>query len=143
VNEDRYVLDANVLSRLTPEQRASAFVKEFCRVPTEVLFETGGLPDSAVIRELELRVGVRTLERLRDVMATIDPEDRSVVDLYRNKGGADPVLVAAALAADHDEDSLWGTEWHIVTDDNAVRRLAETAGVPWLSRSDLVARIDG
>ncbi len=143
MNEDRYLLDANVLTRLTAGQRASAFVLEHCRVPSEVMYEVQGLADRTAISALELPINAKTLERLRDVMASVAPEDRSLVDLYRNKGSADPVIVAAALAADHGEGRLWQTEWHVVSDDHPVRATASALGVRWLSRDDLVALIDG
>jgi hypothetical protein len=142
MNEDRYLLDANVLSRLTADQRASAFVSERCRVPSDVMYEVRGLTDLAAISRIELPIDPKTLERLRDVMTSIAPEDRSLVDLYRNKGAADPVIVAAALVADYGEDQLWQTQWHIVSDDGAVRATASTFGVPWISRAELVTLIE-
>lgn len=143
MNEDRYLLDANVLTRLTADQRTHAFVLGHCHVPSEVMYEVRGLPDRTAISRIELPINARTLERLRDVMSSVAPEDHSLVDLYQNKGSADPVLVAAALAADHGDGRLWQTMWHIVSDDGAVRTTAATHGVPWLSRDELVALIDG
>ncbi len=142
MNEDRYLLDANVLTRLTPDQRASAFVSERCRVPSDVMYEARGLADLPAISRIELPIDPKTLERLRDVMRSIAPEDRSLVDLYHNKGAADPVIVAAALVADSGEDQLWQTQWRIVSDDAAVRETASTFGVPWISRAELVTLIE-
>ena len=143
MNENRYLLDANVVSRLTAEQRASPFVSRHCRIPADVMHEVRGISDRSLIAHLGLPVNVSTLARLRDVMATITPGDLSLVDLYHFKGTADPVLIAAALAADHGEGRLWPTEWHVVSDDNAVRDTASLLGVPWLSRAGLVELIDG
>ncbi len=143
MNETRYLLDANVVSRLTAEQRVSPFVTKFCRVPADVMHEVRGLPDRASIAHLKLPVNAPTLLRLRDVMATVTPGDPSLIDLYRFKGTADPVLIAAALAADHGEGQLWPIEWHVVSDDKAVRDTASAVGVPWLSRADLTVLIDG
>lgn len=141
MNEDMYLLDANVLSRLTPRQRGSAFVATRCRVPSEVLHETRGLPDLEVVEPLEMPPSSLMLERLRDVMASIAPEDYTLVDLYRNRGGADPILVASALAADKGDARLWATTWHIVSDDGAVRATASVFGVPTLTRGELVELI--
>ncbi|GIG40186.1 hypothetical protein [Cellulomonas phragmiteti] len=142
MNEHRYLLDANVLTRLTASQRASAFVSDRCHVPAEVMYEVRGLSDRSAIARLELPTDVRTLERLRDVMAAVAPGDLSLVDLYRNKGCADPVIVAAALAAEDGRDQLWQTEWHVVSDDNAVRAAALTFGIQPVSRHELVALIE-
>ncbi|GEL45069.1 hypothetical protein CHO01_01850 [Cellulomonas hominis] len=142
MNEHRYLLDANVLTRLTADQRASAFVSARCRVTAEVMNEVRGLPDRSVIARIELSTDARTLGRLREVMASVVPGDQSLVDLYRNKGCADPVIVAAALAAEDGQDQLWQTQWHIVSDDKAVRAMASTFGISWISRRDLVALIE-
>jgi hypothetical protein len=138
-----YLLDANVLSRLSPEQRASDFVADRCQIPSEVLYEARGLPDLHVVEPLELPTSRAMLERLRDVMASIAPEDRTLVDLYRNRGGGDPVLIAAALTADSRDDSLWPTIWHVVSDDRAVLATASRFGLDSLSRTDLVELIEG
>lgn len=142
MNEDMYLLDANVLSRLTPRQRAGAFVTTRCRIPSEVLHEARELPDLHVVESLELRPTRLMLERLADVMSSIEPEDHALVDLYHNRGGADPILVAAALAADQHDTQLWPTVWHIVSDDRAVRKTASAFGVPTLTRAELVELIE-
>lgn len=143
MNEDRYLLDANVLSRLTLAQRASTFVTDRCRIPSEVLYEARGLPDVHLVQSLELPTTRAMLERLRDVMASIAPEDRTLVDLYRNQGGADPVIVSAALTAERNDTSLWSTVWHVVSDDRAVRATASLFDIDVLSRAELVTLIDG
>lgn len=132
-----YLVDANVLSRLTVEERRSRFVRSHCRVPSEVLYETRGMADRALLSRIELPMDTGTLLALKRVMAWLDPDDRALVDLYRNKGNADPILVAAALAASDGGPALWETTWVVVTDDGAVRACASTFGVPWLSRSGL------
>ncbi|GIG25019.1 hypothetical protein [Cellulomonas denverensis] len=138
MNEDWYLIDANVLTRLTAVQRSSAFVRDRCRIPADVMHEVRGLPDRSAIAHLELPLDAPILLRLRDVMATIDPGDFSLIDLYHNKGTADPVLIAAALALDHGEGRLWPIRWHVVSDDHAVRETASTLGVPRLSRDELL-----
>jgi hypothetical protein len=51
-----------------------------------------------------------------------------------NKGTADPLLIACALAEQQNSsDMLIASEWRIVTDDGAVRRKAEEFGVAWTS----------
>lgn len=137
--ETKYLLDANVLSRLTPQERRGRFVRSHCRAPSEVLHETRGMTDRSLMSRIELPMNGKTLLALQQVMASLEPTDRDLVDLYRNKGNADPILVAVALAAGHTEESaLWDTTWVVVTDDAAVRARASLFGVSWLSRAGLV-----
>lgn len=137
-----YLLDANVLSRLKPEQRRSNFVIERCRVPEEVLYEVRGLPDIEDVERLGISPSRTMLERLRDVMASIAPEDHTLIDLYRDRGGGDPILIATALAEDRGHSLLWATVWHVVSDDKAVRATASLFDVPSLSRAEFVKLID-
>ena len=53
MNETRYLLDNNALGRITPAQRATLFVKEACRLPSEVLYEARGFPDIELLNQLE------------------------------------------------------------------------------------------
>lgn len=66
-----------VLSRLSPEQRASKVVAERCQIASEVLYEARGVPDTHVVEPLELPTSRAMLERLRDVIASIAREDRT------------------------------------------------------------------
>lgn len=76
-------------------------------------------------------------------MKTVDPEDRDLIDLYHNEGGADPLLVACALAAKEESDGgLFALEWTIVTNDKAVTALASKFGVDTLSVSEFADLID-
>ena len=132
MNDDRFLLDANVLSRLTPTQRVSAFVAERCR----------GRPDVHLVEPLELPSTAAMPERLRGVMASIAPEDSTLMDLYRDRGGADPVIVAAALTAERGDNSLCPTVRHLVPDDRAGRMTASLFGLDVLSRAELVSLIE-
>jgi hypothetical protein len=138
-----YLLDANVLSRLTPQQRASGFVARYCRVPAEVLYEARGMPDIQRLERLAVAPSGAMLRQLRRVMTSIAPEDHALVDLYRNRGGGDPILIASALAADQGETLLWPTVWHVVSDDRAVQAISALFDVPTLSRAELVTLING
>lgn len=134
-----YLLDANVLSRLSAEQRASRFVREHCRIPAEVLHEIEGIPDVRELRALCFPVSAELLESVREVMKTLTPGDFKLVDLYNNRGNADPILVASALiGARQASETLFAEDWQIVSDDHAVRAKAEGHGVTWLSTWDFI-----
>ena len=73
-------------------------------------------------------------------MATPQPGDTSLIDLYANKGAADPVMVACAVAAQRAEDDrLVSDTWIIVTDDKAVAAMARHFGLRTLPSVDLRA----
>lgn len=125
MSEVIYLLDNNVLSHLSPGQRASRFFRERCRVPSEVIYEAGGPAEAKLPKEVEYPTTVRLLGILREVMATVPAGDMTLVDLYANKGNADPLLIACALdAIREDAKLLFGPTWSIVSNDKAVRAKA-------------------
>lgn len=139
MNLVRFLVDNNVLSRLTRAQRASRFFRDNCLVCTEVLHEASGFPDIAELRRLEYPVSAGVLARVRDVMATVPPGDFKLVDLYRNLGNADPILIASALEAkDTAAASLFAVDWRIVTDDAAVVAKAREFEVATLGYDEFV-----
>ena len=76
-------------------------------------------------------------------MATVDVGDITLVDLYGNKGAADPGLVATVLAAADAQDGyLLPDSWTIVTADKAVLDLSARNGVTTMSPAELAALID-
>lgn len=132
-----YLLDNNALLTLTRTERSGRFVRERCRVPTEVLYEAQGYPDIQALRRLEVEMNADILEQVRRVMASVSPRDTALVDLYANKGGADPILIATAMyARELSETTLLPDEWVVVTDDLAVRRTAAQFGVPTLGSNE-------
>jgi hypothetical protein len=139
VNADVYLLDANVLSRLSAKQRSSPFLQNHCKIPSEVLFEVRGFPDVDRLRALEERLDGEVLESLRQVMGTVPADDFKLVDLYGNKGSADPILVATALTGmRRAAATLFAENWAVVTDDEAVRAKASEFGLAWLSSAEFV-----
>lgn len=136
---DVYVLDTNVLSRLANRQRQSPFLRAHCRIPSEVLHEVRGFPDIEQLRALNFPLDGRVLECLREVMKTVRPGDFKLIDLYSNKGNADPILVATALTGmRRAADTLFLEVWSVVSDDEAVRAKACEFGVMWLSTEAFV-----
>lgn len=139
----RYLLDNNVLTQLTTEQRGSRFVSERCRVPGEVLHEARFLPDIELLRTFEYPTTARVLARLVEVMSRVRVGDFSLLDLYNNRGSADPLLVACALdAREEAEEGLFGYEWMVVTNDRAVRTICDEFGVGTLSSDELLQLLD-
>ncbi|PZE24886.1 hypothetical protein [Curtobacterium sp. MCLR17_042] len=129
-----YLLDNNVLTRLTQEQRSSAFVHEQCRLPSEVLHEARFLPDVDSLRALEYMTNEGVLLHLAAVLQRVPADDTTLIDLYANLGNADPLLLACALdALAEAELGLFGADWVVVSNDRAVVTLAGDLGVPTLS----------
>lgn len=143
MNEYQYLVDNNVLSMLSREQRASAFFRAHCRIPDEVLHEARGFPD---IAELSARRYVTTegvLRQLITVMETVPVTDTDLVDLYANRGNADPLIVACALDATwQNEDKLFGPRWAVVSDDKAVREKATEFEIELRTGAEFAAILD-
>lgn len=138
-----YLVDTNTLTQLNKQRRASAFFRENVRIPADVLAEAEQFPDIALLRELEYEVTLEVLRWLVTVMASVDSYDTKLVDLYANRGGADPVVIASALNAKSQEaQCLNPQEWVVVTGDNAVRNKAKALGLKVLSNKDFAALID-
>lgn len=134
-----YVLDANVLSRLSARQRHSSILRSRCRISSEVLHEVRGFPDIEQLRALDFPLDGEVLRCLREVMKTVRTDDFKLVDLYGNRGNADPILVATALTGMRQAaETLFIEEWVVVSDDHAVRAKASELGVRWLSTTDFV-----
>lgn len=133
MNDTFYLLDNNALTKLSSDQRASTFFLEQCRVPDEVLYEAGPAR-AAGFEAIRYPTTPTVLRAVQKVMETVPAGDTKFVDLYRNKGNADPFLVACALV----EEELAATmlvrpHWVVVTDDNAVRRKTDEFDISWLA----------
>ena len=143
MNRTLYLVDNNALATLKQQRIRSAFFLEYCRVTTDVLREADEHPDLSFLARTEYELSPDVLEQMRAVMKTVDAGDTSLVDLYRNKGMADPGLIASALDATAAEgQTLFPDTWVIVTNDRAVAAKAAQHGVPTLEAVDLAARID-
>lgn len=144
MNEEMYLLDNNVLSHLSYAQRSSTFFFDRCRIPSEVLHEAEDYPDVAAFKQIEYPTTGRVLEFLRQVMATVPESDTRLVNLYTNKGAADPLLVACALDGTHDASTyLFGPTWIIVSNDKAVRAKSEELGIEVCTRDEFASRTHG
>lgn len=138
-----YLVDTNTLTQLKKQRRASKFFKQNARIPADVLVEAEQFPDIASLRELEYEITPGVLRELITVMASVDSHDTKLVDLYANRGGADPVVIASALNAIAQESQyLNPQEWVVVTGDNAVRSKATALDLLVISNKDFAALID-
>jgi len=143
MNDRMYLIDNNVLSHLTPNQRESAFFLEHCRIPTEVIYEAGSLDEDS-FKTVEYPTTGRVLAALRVVMASVPAGDTTLVNLYANKGGADPILVACALDGNFDTaEHLFGPTWSIVSNDKAVRAKAHDFDIEVFTREQFATETTG
>jgi hypothetical protein len=144
MNEEMYLVDNNVLSHLSLAQRASDFFRTRCRLPSEVLYEAEGYPDAEALKEVEYGTSARVLGFLGTVMATLPEDNTSLVNLYANKGAADPMLVACALdGMQESSDQLFGPTWIIVSNDKAVRAKASEFNVESCTREEFFSKTQG
>ena len=138
----KYLVDNNALLHLGAKRTASAFFGEYCRVPEEVAHEAGTRRAERLAR-LTVPMSVRILTEVVAVMKTVTVGDRTLIDLYGNKGAADPVLVATAVVLNNPEKpTFFDDEWVIVTNDGAVREKANEFGIDTSTPDELAALID-
>ncbi|WP_285362921.1 hypothetical protein [Microbacterium sp. LMC-P-041] len=144
MNEELYLLDNNALSHLTRVQRASAFFHDRCSLPSEIIHEADGYPDAASFPDVEYPTTASVLKHLGAVMATVPCDDSTLVNLYANKGAADPMLIACALDGMEEASTLlWGPTWVVVSNDKEVRAKAADVGVASCTREEFLARTAG
>lgn len=138
-----YLIDNNVLSHLSSAQRTSKFFTNKCRLPTDVVYEAGGNAKIENFKEVEYRTTASVLGFLRKVMATVPEDDTAIINLYSNKGAADPMLIACALDAMQEQESLlFGAAWIVVSNDKAVRAKAAELGITCSTREEFMARVE-
>lgn len=140
---ERFVIDTNALSQIGMRRRQSPVFLERAVIPEEVLHEAEGFPDVTTLRELLQPVTPRTFYWLSRVMSTVPESDIRLVDLYANRGNADPFVVASALELqEQDSQFLDAPEWLVVTGDRAVRDKAEEFGIRVLTNTEFASLID-
>lgn len=139
----RYLVDNNALMELKRDRVASAFFRSHCHVTTDVLREAAEHPHLAQLKAGAYPLTPAVLEQVRRVMADVSVGDISLVDLYRNKGSADPGLVASALAQiAANEGALFIDDWVIVTNDGGVEDAAARHSVATIKPAELAYFID-
>lgn len=123
------MVDTNALCLLTPSQRGSDFFRKNARIPEAVLDEVKTLHDVDVLKSLAYATSVSVLQRLVQVMCSLSVGDFSLVNLYSNKGKADPLVIACALDGLENETDLFVQDWVVVTSDAAVQNVAKEFGL--------------
>ena len=138
----RYLVDNNALIALKRDFVTSAFFRAHCQVTTDVLREANEHPHLGQLKAGAYALTPAVLEQVRTVMASVEVGDIGLVDLYGNKGAADPGLIASALdAIAVGEDALFSDEWVIVTNDGGVEKAAALHGVATIKPNELAALV--
>ncbi|QTE30886.1 hypothetical protein [Pengzhenrongella sicca] len=143
MNQTMYLVDSNALVALARHRILSAYFRAHCRVTADVLWEAREHPEQSALAEDVCELTPAVLEQVRAVMKTVDVGDTGLVDLYKNKGTADPGLIASALdAIAADEGKLLGDTWILVTNDRAVEAKAVEFGIAVVRPEILMEHID-
>ena len=143
MNQTFYLVDNNALVALRRERIRSVFFRSYCRVTDDVLREAREHPDEAFLSQNRYELTPNVLEQVRRVMKTVEVGDTGLVDLYGNKGAADPGLIASALDAIELETArLFADTWVLVTNDRVVEAMAAGHGIRTLRPAALAALID-
>ena len=123
MNRTFYLVDNNALIRPGANGSRSSSrptARHHRRAPRGTRASRPGTPCAG-----RIPVTPAVLDRVRPVMRTVEVGDIGLVDLYGNKGTADPGLIASALdALAADEGKLFPDAWVIVTNDRAVEASA-------------------
>ncbi|HZL05310.1 MAG TPA: hypothetical protein VFE45_07810 [Coriobacteriia bacterium] len=139
-----YVIDNNTLTQLKRSQRASEFFREKAHIPSEVLHEAQGFPDVEDLRRNEYPTTPEVLSILVEVMATVPVNDTRLVDLYANRGNADPLLIACAIGGQRGSDELlFGPTWVVVSGDKAVQAKAVEFGIEVRTNDQFTEMLEG
>ncbi|WP_296605114.1 hypothetical protein [Nocardioides sp.] len=143
MNGTHYLVDNNALIALGRRRIRTTFFRTHCRVTADVLREAAEHPDRALLETTAVELTPLVLEEIRAVMSGLGVGDTRLVDLYANKGTADPGMIATVRAARAVEESmLFPDTWVIVTNDRAVETTATEHDVQTMKPADLAELID-
>lgn len=138
----KYLLDNNALVSIGTKRWKTAFLRKHCLVAEDVAYEARYKARS-LYADLIVPVTPAILGQVELIMKTVVPGDTRLLDLYGNKGSADPVLVATAVVLQAEEsESLVGDTLVIVTRDDAVTEKAKEFGIETATPDELAALID-
>jgi hypothetical protein len=144
LNQTKYLVDNNALVALRRHRIRSDYFRAFCRVTADVLFEADQNPEHVALAQIADETTPELLEQVRAVMGTVLPGDIRLVDLYKNKGTADPGLIASILTKNAANDGMFFADtWVLVTNDHAVAAKAAECDVASIKPQELAAIIDG
>ena len=143
MNETHYLVDNNALTAIRAHRIRSQFFRHYCYLTADVLREAQGHPEEATLAANASEITPEIIEGIRQVMTTLEADDTSLVDLYKNKGAADPGLIAwviDSIAAD--DGKLFRDEWILVSNDRAVLKKAAEFRIATMRPEELARRID-
>jgi hypothetical protein len=92
MNGNFYLIDNNALIALTRKRVQTEFFANHCRITADVLHEASEHREWGLLATLAEPTTPAFLEHVRAVMSRVKPGDTNLVDLYANKGAADPGL---------------------------------------------------
>jgi predicted nucleic acid-binding protein len=143
MSQNYYLVDNNALIALTRRRLQTPFFAEHCRVTADVLQEASEHPDRRLLETLVEQTTAGVLQRVREVMTSIDVGDTRLVDLYANKGAADPGQIAAALVhVTSQVEYLLPDVWTVVSLDQAVLDTADRHHIATMRPAQLAELID-
>lgn len=97
-----------------------------------------------LITDYEYPMSADVLNLLREIMSTVPPGDKDLIDIYHVRGNADPILVATALdAIAKSEETLLVEDWQIVTDDEGVKKKAAEFDLRAVTSAEFKKLVDG
>ncbi len=134
-----YLIDNNALGALG-DRKKSTYFREHCRVPAEVAHESRRAKHAKLLEPLTIEVTPAVLGQLADVMKTVPVGHTKLIDLFNNKGTADPILVATAIVLS--TENLFADTWVIVTQDKEVSAKAKEFFIDTMTTKELVDIID-
>lgn len=142
-DDSTYFVDTNTLTQLTRPLRSTELFRRTVRIPRAVLAEAKGLPDIEELKTLEYPTTPSVLRCLVRVLETVPVGDTRLLDLYGNRGNADPFLVACAIDARNQEAAtLFPRTCVVVSGDRAVRGKAAEFDLSTLTNREFAERID-
>ena len=132
----KYLIDETPCASLDNDWLESEFFQNYCYISEEILFELrdNNRLDFSLLVKNSIPVTYEILNKLQQfVMPQIGP----IVDLYKNEGNGDALLIATALNMREKEDEkLVKCEWAIVTSDKGVATLAKKFDLRAISKKD-------
>ena len=138
----RYILDETPSSSLKPEWIKSQFFQSYCYIPEEIIYELrdNNRLNFEIIAQRSIPV---TYEILNKLQQYVMPQIGKIVDLYKNEGNGDALLIATALEMRQmEDDKLIKSEWVIVTSDNGLASLAKRFDIRCISKNDFYRIIE-
>lgn len=143
MSQNYYLVDNNALVALTRRHVQTVFFAKHCRVTADVLYEAFEHPDRRLLESLVEQTTAVVLQQVRQVMSSIDVGDTRLVDLYANKGTADPGQIATVLVhASSQIEYLLPDVWTVVSLDKAVLDTAVRNHIATMRPDQLAQLID-